>query len=123
MPRDGGSIPPASTHAQKAGTGGEPADSGLFALSIKGNSQPAPSTTCRTPDGKIPVPDGIHSLKTHEVDSRPAADLSDIFNAWPTLPEAVKVGIRAMVKASGTTSTTVPDAREVAQVDAPASAG
>jgi hypothetical protein len=36
-----------------------------------------------------------------EVRSKPFPDLTSVVEAWPTLPEAIKAGILAMVRASG----------------------
>ncbi len=67
---------------------------------------------------KLPYPRGSeHPAKTPEnppvsqqggTDSGTLAgenlppDLADVVNAWPTLPEAIKAGILAMVKAART---------------------
>jgi hypothetical protein len=48
---------------------------------------------------RLPTSPIAHHLPTDTRKSNP--DLAAVVDAWPTLPEAVKAGIVAMVKASG----------------------
>ena len=48
-----------------------------------------PTETIRTPTGTAPVPTAL-----------PPPDLAAVVEAWPELPEALKAGIVAMVKAA-----------------------
>ena len=54
------------------------------------------SNTCGTPQDQLGV-----LLGALAAEIAPAApDLADLLTAWPTLPEALKAGIVAMVKAA-----------------------
>ena len=61
----------------------------------------ADASTSQEPPGQLGVLLGAFAAEI----APDAPDLADVLTAWPTLPEPVKAGIVAMVKAAGPTGT------------------
>jgi len=68
--------------------------------------EPKYVTTCGNKDLQNPSPEGgAESGAVSPISGRVDARLRRVIDAWPDLPEAVKAGILAMVKASGSDRT------------------
>jgi len=64
--------------------------------------EPKHVTTCGGKDLQNPSPEGgAESGAVSPISGPIDPDLQRVIDAWPNLPEAVKAGILAMVKASG----------------------
>jgi hypothetical protein len=113
-PRVGGSSPSAATSEQPRGTPQNPAP-------VKGLRQPEPETSGpgsrREPRESAPfrAPSATASATvsaadvTHEKPLTPDSDLTLVIDAWDRLPEAVRAGILAMVRASAPSGPLAPD--------------
>jgi hypothetical protein len=70
----------------------------LDSASVFGTEAPNPQTPCTTTTCGNSAPSACHSLCHFRAEIDP--DLAAIADAWATLPDALKSGILAMVKAA-----------------------